>query len=66
MFFWLNNFYSSLWRARTFSEDSCGEDIAANRKVRREIETKFHEIKTLIRNHYGPKIGQAIIEELHL
>lgn len=57
-FFWWKKLYSCIWTAPAMATEE------QDRAVRRQIETKLFEIKTLIREHYVPKIGKARVQEL--
>jgi hypothetical protein len=65
--FWIDRFYHALWNsADAMKMDSEGDNKALNRNVRREIETKVYEIKKIIKDHYGPKIGEAVLREMEI
>jgi hypothetical protein len=56
--FWFGKLYGWTWKApaMSFSDE--------DRIFRREIEKKLFEIKNMIRDHYTPKIGKAVVSEL--
>jgi hypothetical protein len=55
--YWWDGFYNKIWQVTALRGD------ATDNTLRWEIEKRIMEINTLIKNHYGPKIGREIISE---
>lgn len=53
-----NGLYNATWNSTALTEDE------PSREKRRIIETKIHEIRHIISDVYGPKVGAEVLNEI--